>query len=358
MANTLSKTGIVDGQVAIAGHVTQSVDAFTGEVAYDITISGSLTVTGSTDLIGNLAIPGFPDVSASLAASGVGNGFPYTGSAAILGTLSLDGPEGHITASGNISASGNIFGDSLYAQGGAVWTANTQSLRNVSNGLSVGSAPQFQSVTLGRAGKDMNLVGVLASDLTASAAAAISGANAINGNILIAGTRVETPRVSAGSATQLLIGDAQGIQIDGNVTMSSAVAQIISGASEVNAITGSFSHLVGNSPITVGDSIIFQSGTSTVLTHTTSFTSSRDNAGYYHIVDGLSSCSVQDIGSMNIGAEFEFFQTASNGNFLFHTASGVTLISKNDSHRLAGLGSSAVLKKVATNTFHLMGDLT
>ena len=98
MANTLSKTGIVDGQVAIAGHVTQSVDAFTGEVAYDITISGSLTVTGSTDLIGNLAIPGFPDVSASLAASGVGNGFPYTGSAKITGSLELIGPY-NVTAS-------------------------------------------------------------------------------------------------------------------------------------------------------------------------------------------------------------------------------------------------------------------
>jgi hypothetical protein len=32
--------------------------------------------------------------------------FPFTGSAAISGTLSLDGPAGHITSSGNISASG------------------------------------------------------------------------------------------------------------------------------------------------------------------------------------------------------------------------------------------------------------
>lgn len=47
MANTLSKTGITTGQTIQPFHVTQSVDAFTGTVAYDITISGSLTLTGS-----------------------------------------------------------------------------------------------------------------------------------------------------------------------------------------------------------------------------------------------------------------------------------------------------------------------
>jgi hypothetical protein len=39
MANTLSKTGIINGQTIQVGHVTQSIDAFTGLTAYDITIS-------------------------------------------------------------------------------------------------------------------------------------------------------------------------------------------------------------------------------------------------------------------------------------------------------------------------------
>lgn len=47
MANTLSKTGIINGQTILPGHVTQSIDALTGTLAYDITISGSLTLTGS-----------------------------------------------------------------------------------------------------------------------------------------------------------------------------------------------------------------------------------------------------------------------------------------------------------------------
>ena len=47
MANQLSKTGIADTQTLYAAHVTQSIDAFTGVEAYDISISGSLNTTGS-----------------------------------------------------------------------------------------------------------------------------------------------------------------------------------------------------------------------------------------------------------------------------------------------------------------------
>src|SRR6056300_1679196 len=47
MANQLSKTGIQNSQTIQAWHVTQSIDALTAAEAYDITISGSLTLTGS-----------------------------------------------------------------------------------------------------------------------------------------------------------------------------------------------------------------------------------------------------------------------------------------------------------------------
>ena len=100
MAKTLSTSGIVDGQLATAAHLTQSLNALTGEEAYDLTISGSVTITGSlsltgsTDLNGNLAIPGFPDVSHSLASAGGANGFPYSGSAEITGSLNIIGGTG------------------------------------------------------------------------------------------------------------------------------------------------------------------------------------------------------------------------------------------------------------------------
>lgn len=47
MAKTLSQIPIETGLTIQAWHVTQSIDALTGVDAYDITISGSLTVTGS-----------------------------------------------------------------------------------------------------------------------------------------------------------------------------------------------------------------------------------------------------------------------------------------------------------------------
>jgi len=47
MAKQLSNSGIASGSIIRPWHVTQSVDAFTGTEAYDITISGSLTLTGS-----------------------------------------------------------------------------------------------------------------------------------------------------------------------------------------------------------------------------------------------------------------------------------------------------------------------
>ena len=42
MAEVLSNSGIVTGQPVLAAQVSQSVQAFTGAVGYDITISGSL----------------------------------------------------------------------------------------------------------------------------------------------------------------------------------------------------------------------------------------------------------------------------------------------------------------------------
>jgi len=50
MANTLSKTGIQDNNTIRVWHITQSVDAFTGTKAYNVTLSGSLTVVGNLNL--------------------------------------------------------------------------------------------------------------------------------------------------------------------------------------------------------------------------------------------------------------------------------------------------------------------
>tara|TARA_R100000008_G_C3513619_1_gene130156 strand:+ start:229 stop:672 length:444 start_codon:yes stop_codon:yes gene_type:complete len=95
------------------------------------------------------------------------------------------------------------------------------------------------------------------------------------------------------------------------------------------------------------------------VTHTTNFTASMDYVGYYNIVGGNLTCSIlaEATASVSLDAEFEFFQTSSTGKMLFETASLVTFMSKDGNMALAGQYSGASLKKVDTNTWHLVGDL-
>ena len=55
MAKKLDKTNIETTQIVEAWNVSQSVDALTGTDAYNISISGSLSVTGSTTIQGLLS---------------------------------------------------------------------------------------------------------------------------------------------------------------------------------------------------------------------------------------------------------------------------------------------------------------
>ncbi len=66
MALTLSNSGISTGQDILAAQISQSIDALTKTEAYDITISGSLTVTGSfavSSSNGTMLIPGLTEVN-------------------------------------------------------------------------------------------------------------------------------------------------------------------------------------------------------------------------------------------------------------------------------------------------------
>ena len=97
-----------------------------------------------------------------------------------------------------------------------------------------------------------------------------------------------------------------------------------------------------------------------ITTHATNFTASVTYAGHYNIVGGNITCSIlaEATATCPVGAEFEFFQTSSAGNFLFESGSGVSVYSKDLAANLTGQYSAASLKKVATDTWHLVGDLS
>ena len=101
MAKTLSNSGITSNDTIQAGHVTQSIDALTGTEAYDITISGSLSVIGTTSgsFIG--------DGTGLTGVTGEWDG-SHNGNASITGSL---------TVTSDISSSGDVDAANLYTVG-------------------------------------------------------------------------------------------------------------------------------------------------------------------------------------------------------------------------------------------------
>ncbi len=114
MAKKFDKSSIVSLGVITPGHVSQSVDAFTGIEAYDVSLSGSLNITGSIIIDG-------PNTSISasrriLADQFIGNSVdtPAIENSqgnviTITDSLNLPGGNIHITSSGNISSSGDLI---------------------------------------------------------------------------------------------------------------------------------------------------------------------------------------------------------------------------------------------------------
>ena len=93
MANVLSQVNIVDGQIVEAHHISQSINAFTGVEAYNISLSGSFNMTGSINgepsrinpLTSSYAITTLYALSGGVAT------FPFTGNATISGSLGVTG---------------------------------------------------------------------------------------------------------------------------------------------------------------------------------------------------------------------------------------------------------------------------
>jgi len=126
MASILSNVNIASGQIVRARHVTQSIDAFTGVKAYDISLSGSFNMTGPINgqplrinpLTASYAITASYAMSSPVV-------FPYYGNATIIGSLGVTGEslfEGPIaglynTAIGYQALQANINGENNIAIG-------------------------------------------------------------------------------------------------------------------------------------------------------------------------------------------------------------------------------------------------
>ena len=126
MAKQLSLNNIQTGQAIEAAHVSQSIKALTGAEAYDISISGSLDVTGQLGIDGDLNInPSQSSNGTSVltidnsgkvfktgsygGGGGTGTGFPFSGSAEITGSLLISQSGLIVTGSTQLYGSGSTI---------------------------------------------------------------------------------------------------------------------------------------------------------------------------------------------------------------------------------------------------------
>ena len=128
MSNLLSKTGITLGNTVRSWHVTQSIDAFTGVEAYDITLSGSLTYKDGNEGAGSALIS---DANGKLIWTGSSYFKNGSFSGSFSGSLQGDGSNitGVISSSYALSASYSPPGDNIATSDLTVDSTGTRALK-------------------------------------------------------------------------------------------------------------------------------------------------------------------------------------------------------------------------------------
>jgi hypothetical protein len=102
----LSNSGISSGSIVETTHITQIIDAFTGVQEYDITLSGSLTLTGSLnfDMIpNNIQGTSSTSTTSSYSIQSNASSFAYTSSNAQNETIILSFTHPPINLTGSIA---------------------------------------------------------------------------------------------------------------------------------------------------------------------------------------------------------------------------------------------------------------
>tara|TARA_R110000822_G_scaffold72875_4_gene175163 strand:+ start:3855 stop:5513 length:1659 start_codon:yes stop_codon:yes gene_type:complete len=245
MAKELSKVGISTGLDIEAHHVTQSVDAFTGLDAYDVTISGSLEVTGSisTDSTvyanalnlegGNIQYYPANDLLkfGDNIKIGIGAG-PGTLASDI--EISSDGNEGYITS--------NTSNLTLQSGGGDTIIRNTKSGKNI--------ILQPDETGGGASG------GVLISGSSPNVSLDVRGPITGSSNISASGDIYGDNFIAANNITASANISASGYVVASNITSSGGILGV--------TISASNDLYVGDD-LTVGDDIT-QTSTNSILT--------------------------------------------------------------------------------------------
>ena len=200
MALTLSQTGIAQTQTINAWHVTQSVDAFTGTKAYDITISGSLTVIGPLYATASWATNALNANSSSYALS---SSFANTASYAVSASKTFIVDNGITNADytlvfkNSVAALDNYHELGADGSNGPYYNPSTNLLGGL-GGLTVsGSIGRFTSIT-------GSLSGSVTGNLTGTASFATSASYATIANTATSTGQISGYYTPSGSAVSIV----------------------------------------------------------------------------------------------------------------------------------------------------------
>ena len=149
MAKILSKSGIATGDTIEPGHVTQSIDAFTGVDAYDLTLSGSLDITGSLNMPTGSILEG----TASLSNFSISSSHAITASYALFseggggGGGNPQGPDTSVQFRNSSNFAGN--GNFTYDTGTNLLTSLSSSLGFITSSFILASTISASTIQAG-----------------------------------------------------------------------------------------------------------------------------------------------------------------------------------------------------------------
>lgn len=170
---------------------------------------------------------------------------------------------------------------------------------------------------------------------------------------------------SAHAQVELLIQDSGSLSWQGS---GSGQLFSITNASASDSVSASIMAVTDNSGIPILE--VFQNnevkangfrGWRPYINHSANFDCVLSQSGYYMRCGGLITASItaSSLIPFPLGTEIEFIQTESTGNTMITSSgAGVTINSKNNNWKLAGQWSAATIKKVGTDEWDLVGDLT
>jgi hypothetical protein len=381
--------GVVSGQayqlkIGDNSIIAISASLSTGDVLFPSTASAAY-FTGDGSKLTNLPAVAGGLWSGSAADIRTGNG----ATVGITGSLLISGS---LTTTGNISASSFSLGlnDKMLFDGEA---GNTYITDNGPDSLEI-YAGGSQKVMIGAnfALNNFSAIQITSTDLNITAGGSIttvtnitaSGAISASGGFIgdgsaLTGLPAASPFPLSGSAiisSSFTAGDTNSnvLKLIGSGSISGSGLFEIQGStgtlfSAVDSMSGSLMAVTDASGIPILE--VFSNNTVTangfkgwrpIETRGSSFVLQLTDIGTYNRCHGQMTASLSASSAIPfpIGTEIEFVQTSSLGN-LYITASngsGITLNSKNNNQKLAGQWSAATIKKVGTDEWDIVGDLT